>query len=185
MTQKILMPNNFSHFLIPATLLSMLISILIVVVIITTTNSALFPVISHSQISPSDHFPIFCKLSVQPPSPPPPPLQHISFRCIDAIHIPHFVRDIFSSRLIHNPPSSLSDLVDCYNFTLSSLLNKHAPLKTKTVHSRPSKSWFTSQLYAQKTSCRQLQRIWARTNSVFDLKRLRYATNKTVSGCSH
>ena len=86
-------------------------------------------------------------------------------------------RDIFSSRLIHNPPS-LSDLVDCYNFTLSSLLNKHAPLKTKTVHSRPSQPRFTSQLHAQKTSCRQLQRIWTRTHSAFDLKRLRSAMNK-------
>ena len=144
--------------------------------IITATNSALSPVISHSQISPSDHFPVFCQLSIQPPS--PPPLKHISFRCMDAIHIPHFVRDIFSSRLIHNPPSSLSDLVDCYNFTLSSLLNKHAPLKTKAVHSRPSQPWFTSELHALKISCRQLQRIWARTHCAFDLKCLRSATNK-------
>jgi exonuclease III len=34
--------------------------------IITATNSTLSPVISHSQISPSDHFPIFCELNIQP-----------------------------------------------------------------------------------------------------------------------
>jgi hypothetical protein len=62
--------------------------------------------------------------------------------------------------LIHNPPSSLSELVDCHNFTLSSLLIKHAPLKNKAVHSRPSQPWFTSQLHALKISCRQSQRIW-------------------------
>jgi hypothetical protein len=136
----------------------------------------LSPVICHSQISPSDRFPIFGELNIQPQC--PPLLKHISFRCIDAIHIPHFVRDILPSRLIHNPPSSLSELVDCYNFTLSSLLNKHAPLKTKAVHSRSSQPWFTSQLHALKISCRKLQRIWARTHSVFDLKRLRSATNR-------
>jgi Endonuclease-reverse transcriptase len=84
--------------------------------IVTATNSALSPVISHSPISPSDHFPIFCELNIQPPC--LPHLKHISFRHIDAIHIPHFVRNIFSSSLIHNPHSSLSELVDCYNFTL-------------------------------------------------------------------
>jgi Endonuclease-reverse transcriptase len=143
--------------------------------IITATNSILSLVTSHSQISPSDHFPIFCELNIQPLC--LPPLKHISFRCIDAIHIPNFVRDIFSS-LFHNPPSSLSELVDCCNITLSSLLNKPAPLKTKAVHSRPSQPWFTSQLHALKIYCRKLQRIWTRTHFVFDLKRLRFATNR-------
>jgi hypothetical protein len=141
--------------------------------IITDKNSALSPVISHYQISPSDLFPIFCELSIQPPC--PPPLKHISFRYIDAIHVPHFGRDIFSS-LIHNSPS-LSELVDCHNFTLSSLLNEHAPLETKAIHSRPSQPWFTSQLHALKISRRQLQRIWARTHSAFNLESLRSATN--------
>ena len=88
-------------------------------------------------ISPSDHFPIFSQLDSL--SPLPYPLTQISFICIDAINIPHFIHDVVSSALIHNPSSSLSDLVDYYNFTLTNLLNKHAPLKTKLFHSRPSK----------------------------------------------
>ena len=143
--------------------------------VITATNSTLFPIISYSPVSPSDHFPIFSKLNLQPPL--PTPLTQISFRCIDAINISSFVRDIYSSPLIHNPPSSLSDLVDCYNSTLTNLLNKHAPLKTKLVHSRPSKPWFTSQLHDLKSTCR-LQRIWARTRSAFDLQCLHSALNK-------
>jgi hypothetical protein len=59
----------------------------------------------------------------------------------------------FSSSLIHNPPSSLLELVDCYNFTRSNLLNKHAPLKIKAVYSRPSKPWFTPHLHAWHTEC--------------------------------
>ena len=88
-------------------------------------------------ISPSDHFPIFSQLDSL--SPLPYPLTQISFICIDAINIPHFIHDVVSSALIHNPSSSLSDLVDYYNFTLTNLLNKHAPLETKLFHSRPSK----------------------------------------------
>jgi hypothetical protein len=67
--------------------------------IITATNSAASPVISHSQISPSDHFPIFCELNIYPPC--PPSLKHISFRYIDAIHIPHFfVTFLLSSTIL-------------------------------------------------------------------------------------
>jgi hypothetical protein len=68
----------------------------------TTTNSALSPVMSHSQISPTDHFPFFHELGVQPPC--PPFLKHISFRCIDAIVI-LFVTFFFSS---HPQSSSFS-----------------------------------------------------------------------------
>jgi hypothetical protein len=61
--------------------------------IITATNPALFPVISHSLISPSDNFPIFCELIVQPPC--PSPVKHISLRHVDAIQIPNFFVTFF------------------------------------------------------------------------------------------
>ena len=38
--------------------------------------------------------------------------------------------DIHTSILISHPPNKHNDLVDCYNKTLSDLLNKHAPLKS-------------------------------------------------------
>jgi hypothetical protein len=62
--------------------------------IITTADFSLSPKISNSQISPSDHFPVFPQLSIQPPS-QSSLLTEISFRCFDAISIPHFVRDFF------------------------------------------------------------------------------------------
>jgi hypothetical protein len=62
--------------------------------IITTADSSLSPKISYSRKSPSDHFPVFSQLSIQPP-PQSSLLTEISFRCFDAISIPHFVRDIF------------------------------------------------------------------------------------------
>ena len=75
-------------------------------------------------------------------------------------------------------PSSLSELVDCYNTTLTDILNKHAPLKAKRIHSKSPNPWFTSKLRALKTSCRCLQKVCARSHSAFDLQRLRSVTNK-------
>ena len=47
-----------------------------------------------------------------------------------------FMSDLLSEQLITQPPSSLSDLIELYNSTLSSLLDKHAPLITKPISSR-------------------------------------------------
>jgi len=51
-----------------------------------------------------------------------PITKHLT-RAILAMNITEFCHDILSSRLITHPPSTLSDLVDCYNSTLSQLLN--------------------------------------------------------------
>ena len=125
--------------------------------IISAADSYLSHKTSYSRLSPSDHFPVFSQLTIQPP-PPSSLFNEISFRCFDAISIPHFVRDIFSSTPIHHPPSSLSELVDCYNTTLTDILNKHAPLKIKRIHSKSPNPWFTSKLHALKTSCHCLQK---------------------------
>jgi len=44
------------------------------------------------------------------------------------------------------PPSTLSDLVDCYNSTFSQLLNIHATLKSKIIRTKPRNPWYTQAL---------------------------------------
>lgn len=41
--------------------------------------------------------------------------------------------DILNSKLITAPPHNLEDLVNCYNSTLTAILDKHAPVKSKKV----------------------------------------------------
>ena len=143
--------------------------------VITTKDSTLSPTITHSLVSPSDHFPIFTSLVISPPS--PPPLTKHFFRCIKSINLNNFIRDIRISRLITHPPTNLSDLVECYNLTLSNILNKHAPLKSKLLRPKPSNPWFTPALQKLKSTHRHLEKIWSRTCSTFDLKLLKSATN--------
>jgi hypothetical protein len=113
--------------------------------VITATSSSLHPVIDHSSVSPSDHFPIFSALSISPV--PPPPLSQLIFRGMKSISVPEFTRDIFHSRFITHPPPRLSDLVDAYNTTLPTLLEAHAPIKTTAIRAKPINKWFTPALY--------------------------------------
>ena len=123
--------------------------------VITTSNSSLSPTFASSPIFPSDHIPVIYSLNISP-SPTVPLSKHLT-RSIHSINIESFIRDIMSSNLITQPPTNLSDLVDCYNSTLATLLNKHAPLKSKILHPKPANHWFTSALNKLKLTKRHLE----------------------------
>jgi hypothetical protein len=122
--------------------------------VITTADSLLSPVIIRTVNSPSDHFSVFTYLHITPPK--PSPLCKQSLRPVKSISIHSFIRDIFSSTLITHPPSNLSDLVECYNSTLSSLPNKHDPVITKNLRLKPSNPWFFPVLSKLKLARRRL-----------------------------
>ena len=85
--------------------------------------------VSCTHWSPSDHFPVFTRLSINP-APLSYPTLH-SFRRLHSIDIGSFLTDLKSSQLISDPPKSLGPLLSAYNTTLSSLLDKHAPIVNK------------------------------------------------------
>ena len=67
-----------------------------------------------------------------------------------------------SSNLITLPSTNLSDLVDCYNSTITTLLNKHAPLK------------FTPALNKLKLTERHLERASCTSTSIIPSKILNF-----------
>jgi len=123
-------------------------------------------------ISPTDHFPIICSLKITN-SPNAPINKHLT-RALRATNITEFCHDILSSCLITHPPSTFSDLVDCYNSTLSQLLNKHAPLKSKIIRSKPRNPWYT---LAQKNFKLLNVTLDVSGHVLIHLKNLRSATN--------
>ena len=64
----------------------------------------------------------------------------------EAIDTTAFMEDLSASRLCRNPPSQPDELVDCYNTTLAELLDRYAPLKTKTVTVRPQVPWYSDEI---------------------------------------
>jgi len=74
------------------------------------------------------------------------------------------------SGLITHPPIDLSDLFDSYNTTLSALLDKRAPLKSKSIHVKPLNPCFTAALSKLESARRWLESIWFHIRSSHDLK---------------
>ena len=143
--------------------------------VITSSQSCLSPVISVSAASPSDHFMVLTSLVFQPP--PPRPAVFHSYRHIKSIDINNFSQDIANSTLINEPPSTLPELIDCYNKTLSVLLDKHAPIRSKLISTHQPNPWYTPALRVLKAARRRCEHEWHANPSVVTLKCLRQATN--------
>ena len=92
----------------------------------------------------------------------------VSFRKTKAIDITAFMEDLSASRLGQDPPSEPVKLVDCYNTTLAGLLDRRAPLKTKTVTVRPQVPWYSEEILEAKRARRRAERKWRTTRSVAD-----------------
>ena len=107
-----------------------------------------------------------------------PTPSEFTFRRTKNINIIEFNNDLASSDLILHPPTSLPELLNSYDSTLRSILDKHAPLIIKFSKPRQPNSWYTPALLALKSARRHLERKYISTNSVQDYKIIRTATNQ-------
>jgi len=131
--------------------------------VITPTVSALDPTsVTILPYSPSDHFPVVFSFNHGKTNTVSKSSTK-SFRCINSIDMEQFCFDLETSTLTKFPPADLDELVNLYNTTLSALLDKHAPLTTKTI--KESNPWFTSDLKKLKAACRRADRKWRQTHS--------------------
>ena len=119
--------------------------------------------VDYLPVTPSDHVPIICKFDHPNPTNISLNSKTVSFRQISKINIQDFCNDIECSHLYTTSPDDLNNLVDLYDSTLSTLLNKHAPTITK--RSRPSNPWYTSELRKKKAICRRAERKWHHRHS--------------------
>jgi hypothetical protein len=105
----------------------------------------------------SDHAATMCNLDITRPE----PVRHkTSFRKLRQMDIDQFKRDINSSPLITNPSRDLRSLVEQYDRVLSELLDKHAPIVTRSITLRPHAPWYDDMLRERKRAKRRLERKW-------------------------
>ena len=108
----------------------------------------------------------------------PTPTLHSSRR-LHSIDVGSFLTDLKSSQLITDPPKSLGPLLSAYNTTLSSLLDKHAPIVTKLSRRQsPSNPWFSTTLRAFRSTLRHAENIWKRTHSAADFSSFKSLRNQ-------
>ena len=113
----------------------------------------------------SDHAAILCKLTS---SKPLNTVKEVKYRRTKSVDISAFSCDMGESSLCrdvlsNSHPDILSacdlDSLACnYNTTLSSVIESHAPLKTKTIVSRPTVPWYNDDILKAKLLRRKVER---------------------------
>ena len=102
-----------------------------------------------SGIITCDHFAVIFSAHAAKPH---PVRKTVSFRKLRAIDVDSFKQDIVSSSVLRDSLNSanLEELVRAYTSELSALIEKHAPLRSKTITLRPSCVWYTRNLHDAK-----------------------------------
>ena len=94
-------------------------------------------------------------------------IKHAEYRKLKSIDMQEFVKDLHNSDLCVDSPSDLDTLVDCYNKTLASLLDKHAPVQSRHVTTRVRPPWFNNDIIEAKRDRRKAERRWRSSGAAF------------------
>ena len=100
-----------------------------------------------------------------------------------SIDLTNFSYDLSSSPLLQSPKESLDELVCQYDSVIKKVVNKHAPLVSKTVVIRPYMPWYDTTILQAKRNRRQLERKWRHTKLPSDRVRFkgqRETVNKLI-----
>ena len=116
----------------------------------------------------SDHNTVIADRKV--PIAPAVSKHNVYYRAIHSINIALFMTDIITSDLVTYPKKHVSDLYK-HRQILTTLLNKHAPIKSKYVSQKPPAPWMTPEIILSKRRRRYLQRVWRTSRSSLDMSR--------------
>ena len=125
----------------------------------------------------SDHSSVLCSLN----SAKPDCVAKITrYRQLRAIDFDALRQDLEKSKLCTREYSDLNELTSSYNSTLTSLLDKHAPMKEKVVVCRQRLPWFNSEIKCAIRTRRKAERKWRRTKSQQDFRAFKGARNRAT-----
>ena len=109
---------------------------------------------------PSDHFGISCIIGQDKPA---KRTKTIKSRKLKGIVIDDLRLDIESSSLVCTPADNLENMCSQYEEVLTQLLDKHAPIKSRTVTDRTYAPWYDVALRGLKQKVRQAERRWRKS----------------------
>ena len=101
-----------------------------------------------------------------------PPRKIVTFRNLRAIQIPALNEDVASSSLCRSVAGNVDELVDIYNCVLKELLDKHAPLQSRSVAERTPQQWMGDKILEVKRLRRKYEKLWRK--SKLTVHRLEY-----------
>ena len=108
----------------------------------------------------------------------------VSFRKYHKIDKEKMKADLLASELINNPAKEPDTLYKHYHSTLSTIIDKHAPLHTKHTKAKYIPGWVNDTVIAAKETKRLFERIWQEINPPsIDPSTCRKSINITESAC--
>ena len=124
----------------------------------------------------SDHSAITCRLRHEKPL-----RTDSTFTCrnIKAIDRAALADDVASCIIMASDTDSVDKAVQMYNSHLCTLLDSHAPAKTRTIKNRNDCPWFNSDISAAKRKRRRLERKW-RSNGKLHIDRELWCAQKNL-----
>ncbi|CAG2214072.1 unnamed protein product [Mytilus edulis] len=108
-----------------------------------------------------DHLALFTSLKI---SKPPKQRHTVSYRKFSDIKTTDFIQDLSSTKIVQNREGSVENIVNLYNTELSSIIDRHAPLKSRNIIMRPNTEWYTDELRLAKRDRRKAERRMRKSN---------------------
>ena len=130
-----------------------------------------FAVDSHCTLS--DHFPLFFSLDIN---------QNITkslhkqtqYRKLRSMNMNSFKHDVIHSFTnITETCTNFESAIKSYNQAMTDIIDKHAPLKVKTVCTRSRPSWMDREYVDARAKRRKLEKVYQRSRSPQDLAQLK------------
>ena len=109
----------------------------------------------------TDHHVVECHITVSKPA---SLKRRVDYRKYSSIDKRAFATDIVGA--FGADPGTNDDLIDVYNSTIATVLNKHAPIVSRIITVRPKTPWHTEDLSKAKRDLRCAERRWKKTRLV-------------------
>ena len=123
----------------------------------------------------SDHWSVTCLLNLNKPI---ITRKTKTFRKMKNIDAAVLSNELAALDLCSSTPDDLSGLVHCYNTTLASASDRHAPLLTRSIPVRPLVPWFNNDIKEARKERSKAERRWRHTGLLSDLRRYKDFRNK-------
>jgi hypothetical protein len=136
--------------------------------LITRSTSTLLSSVDHIFSPISDHRVILSTLTIPTKSRSPRITKQT--RAIKSICVANFSKDVLSSCLYTSPATTLLAYCTQFTTTLTSILDKHAPLKTTSCLARPHKPFITPEIKAEKSIRSKLETIFRKDRTPLNEK---------------
>ena len=112
----------------------------------------------------SDHYAVIGYLKIVRPTPFKRLVTSRNLRAIDNDRLQSDIADWSSDVLKNQHDRDVCGLVNIYyNEGLEQILNRHAPLSTRSINDRPSAPWLTTEIRNARRERRRAERIWRKS----------------------